>query len=133
MAAIAAAHNIPYVATACPGYPFDLMNKARKAAFTKGPAYLHVMAPCPTGWRMDTRFGVKASKLAVQTGIFPLYEVENGQYFLSKKGKNRKPIEEYLKIQGRFKHLKKEDIETIQESVDKRYAELEWLASRLEN
>ncbi|RLC22569.1 MAG: pyruvate synthase subunit beta [Deltaproteobacteria bacterium] len=133
MAAIAAAHNIPYVATACPGYPFDLMNKARKAALTPGPAYLHVLAPCPTGWRMDTRFGVRISKLAVDTRVFPLYEIIDGQYVLSKKGKKNKPVEDYLKIQGRFKHLRKESVKTIQENADKRFAELEWLAGSIKN
>ena len=133
MAAIAAAHNIPYVATACPGYPFDLMNKARKAALTPGPAYLHVLAPCPTGWRMDTRFGVRISKLAVDTRVFPLYEIIDGQYVLSKKGKKNKPVEDYLKIQGRFKHLRKESVKTIQENADKRFAELEWLAGGIKN
>lgn len=130
MARIAAAHNIPYVATACPGYPFDLMNKARRAAATPGPAYLHVIAPCPTGWRMDTRYAVKISKLAVDSRVFPLYEVINGQYVLSKKGKRAKPVEAYLKMQGRFKHLSEARIKAIQDDVDHRFAELEWLAGR---
>ena len=133
MARIAAAHNIPYVATACPGYPFDLMNKARKAAEIPGPAYLHVMAPCPTGWRMDTRYAVQISKLAVDSRVFPLYEVINGQYVLSKKGKKAKPVEAYLKMQGRFKHLSETQIKVFQDDVEQRFAELEWLASRENN
>ena len=132
VASIAAAHKIPYVATACPGYPFDLMNKARKAAAIPGPAYLHVLSPCPTGWRMDTRYGVKASKLAVDTRVFPLYEVINGQYVLKNKGKKVKPVEEYLKMQGRFRHMDEAQINAVQNDVDSRFAELEWLASRSE-
>lgn len=130
MARIVAAHNIPYVATACPGYPFDLMNKARRAAQTPGPAYLHVMAPCPTGWRMDTRYAVQISKLAVDSRVFPLYEVIDGQYVLSKKSKKSTSVETYLKMQGRFKHLCEARIKSIQKDVDKQFAELEWLAGR---
>lgn len=127
MAKIAAAHNIPYVATACPGYPFDLMNKAKRAANTPGPAYLHVLSPCPTGWKMDTRYAVQISKLAVDTRAFPLYEVVNGQYVLGKHKKNAKPVEEYLKKQGRFKHLNRSQVQEIQEQVFIEFQELERL------
>ncbi len=127
MAKIAAAHNIPYVATACPGYPFDLMNKARRAADTPGPAYLHILSPCPTGWKMDTRYAVQISKLAVDTRAFPLYEVVNGDYKLAKHKKNAPPVEEYLKKQGRFKHLSVSQVEEIQKQVSSDFHELERL------
>ena len=77
---------------------------------------------------MDTRYGVKISKLAVDTRVFPLYEVVNGQYFVDKKGKSAKPVEVYLRMQGRFKHLNKEQIKTIQEDVDRKFDKLQLLA-----
>lgn len=130
LAAIAVEHQIPYVATACPGYPFDLMNKARRAANTPGPAFIHVMVPCPTGWRMDGRYGVRISKLAADCRVFPLYEVIEGRYVLGRQGKKPKPIQEYLKLQGRFKHLDQARVADLQKQVDQRYADLQWKASR---
>jgi len=124
MPLIAVAHNIPYVATACPSYPFDLMEKVKKAADTDGPAYVHVFSVCPTGWRTSPEMGIEIGKLAVQTGVFPLYEVENGKYKLSMKVANRKPVQDYLKPQGRFRHLSEDDIKTIQERTDEEYEKL---------
>ncbi|NWF77395.1 MAG: pyruvate synthase subunit beta [Chloroflexi bacterium] len=124
MVAIAAAHDIPYVATACPSYRFDLMKKVRKGAEVKGPAYVHILSPCPTGWRYSTELTVKIGQLAVQTGIFPLYEIENGRYRLNADPPKLKPIEEYLKLQGRYRHLTGEQIERIQEMVNEDYAKL---------
>ena len=80
MPAIAAAHDIPYVATACPSYYRDLMNKVKKAMEVKGPSYIQILSPCPTGWRCPTDNAIEVGRLAVQTGMFPLYEVENGKY-----------------------------------------------------
>ena len=124
MPLIAAAHNIPYVATACPSYPFDLMDKVKKAADTDGPAYVHIFSVCPTGWRTSPEMGIEIGKLAVQTGVFPLYEVENGKYKLSMKVANRKPVQDYLKPQGRFRHLSEDDIKLIQERTDEEYEKL---------
>jgi pyruvate ferredoxin oxidoreductase beta subunit len=121
---IAVSHNIPYVATASPGYPFDLMNKVRKGADVKGPAYVHIFSPCPTGWRHATDLAVEIGRLAVETGIFPLYEVENGRYKLNVERPKLKPVEEYLKTQGRFRHLLDEEIGRIQEHVDEECAKL---------
>ncbi len=118
---IAVAHGIPYVATGCPAYPYDLMNKARKAAAIEGPAYLHVFSPCPTGWRTLSDDAIEIGRLAVKTGVFPLYEVEYGKYKLNVKSKELIPVEEYLKTQGRFRHLKEEHIKIIQEEVNKNY------------
>ncbi len=123
MPAIAVAHNIPYVATASPSYPFDLMEKVKKAAEVNGPAYVHVLSVCPTGWRTPTSQSVAMGKLAVQTGIFPLYEVENGKYKLNV-DKELKPVAEYLKKQGRFRHLSDEEIEKILARVTEDYARL---------
>jgi len=122
--AIVAAHDIPYVATASPSYPFDLMNKVKKGAEVKGPAYIHVLSVCPTGWRLPTELTIEIGRLAVETGVFPLYEVENGHYKLNVDRPKLRPVEEYLKPQGRFRHLSPEQMEKIQEKVNKKYAEL---------
>ena len=118
------AHNIPYVATASPGYPFDLMNKVKKGAEINGPAYVHLLSPCPTGWRSPSNLSVKLGKLAVETAIFPLYEVENGHYKLNVDPPKLKPVEEYLKPQGRFRHLLEGEVKEIQEHVNEEYAKL---------
>jgi len=124
MALIAAAHDIPYVATACPSYRFDLMKKVRKGAEVKGPAYVHIYSPCPTGWRYSTNLTVEIGQLAVQTGIFPLYEIENGRYRLNADPPSLRPIEGYLRMQGRYRHLASEEIEKIQQMVNEDYARL---------
>jgi pyruvate ferredoxin oxidoreductase beta subunit len=124
MPAIAAAHDIPYVATACHSYPFDLMNKITKAVAVEGPSYIHILSVCPTGWRLASELTIRAGRLAVQTGIFPLYEIENGKYTLNFDFPQLRPVEEYLKLQGRFRHLNKETIAQIQNRVTEKYAEL---------
>ncbi len=124
MPAIAAAHNIPYVATACPSYPFDLMTKVSKAVATNGPSYLHILSVCPTGWRCPAEKTIRIGRLAVQTGIFPLYEVENGKYKLNVAPPKLKPVSEYLKLQGRFRHLSDDVIDEIQQRVNEEYSNL---------
>ncbi len=124
MAAIAAAHNIPYVATACPSYPIDLVQKARKAAAAEGAAYLHILSVCPTGWRSAPENSIKLGRLAVETGIFPLYEVENGKYRLSIDFPKLKSVKEYIRLQGRFRHLTDSMIDEIEERVHREYEQL---------
>jgi pyruvate ferredoxin oxidoreductase beta subunit len=124
MPAIAAAHDIPYVATACHSYPFDLMTKISKAMAVEGPSYIHVLSVCPTGWRLAPELTIRAGRLAVQTGIFPLYEIEKGEYTLNFDFPQLRPIEDYFKLQGRFRHLSKETIAQIQERVTAKYAKL---------
>ena len=124
MAAIAAAHNIPYVATACPSYHFDLMKKVMKGAEVKGPAYVHIFSPCPTGWRYRSDLAIEIGRLAVQTGIFPLYEIEYGRYRLNADPPKLKPVEEYLKLQGRYRHLTDEQVQEIQQMVNEDYVKL---------
>jgi len=132
MPGIAVAHDIPYVATACPSYPFDLMDKVSKGVATNGPAYIHILSVCPTGWRCPTELGVRIGRLAVETGIFPLYEVENGKYKLSLDFPKLKPVYEYMELQGRFRHLSDEAINEIQQRVTAEYAKLkEKVASSL--
>jgi pyruvate ferredoxin oxidoreductase beta subunit len=127
--AIVAAHDIPYVATACPSFPFDLLKKVEKAKNINGPSYLHVLAVCPTGWRCGANETIEMGKLAVRSGIFPLYEIENGKLTINVDTPKLKPVEEYLKAQGRFRHLAAEDIAKIQETVTSEYADLKEKAS----
>ena len=124
MPAIAAAHDIPYVATACPSYPFDMMAKVAKGAAIHGPAYVHILSVCPTGWRSATNLTIRIGRLAVETGMFPLYEVENGKYKLSIDLPRLRPVQDYLKLQGRFRHLSEETINEIQNRVSEEYAKL---------
>jgi pyruvate ferredoxin oxidoreductase beta subunit len=105
LTAIIAAHGVPYVAQASISHWKDLTTKAEKAFNTPGPAFLNVFAPCPRGWRTPSSKTVEIAKLAVQTGFWPVYEVEDGVWRQTVKVANRKPIEEFLKPQGRFKHL----------------------------
>ncbi len=124
MPAIAAAHNIPSVATACPSYPFDLMAKVEKGASTLGPAYIHILSVCPTGWRCATDLTIRIGRLAVETGTFPLYEIENGKYRLNFDFPQLRPVTDYMKLQGRFRHLSEGIIDKIQQRVSADYAEL---------
>jgi len=125
MPAIIAAHGSPYVATASIAYAPDMMKKVKKAAEIKGPTYVHVHAPCSTGWKFDGSKTIEVGKLAVETALWPLYEMENGEITAVRKIKNRKPVEEYLKVQGRFKHLftmaggENPQIKKIQEIADR--------------
>ncbi len=126
---IMAAHNIPYVAqTTFIGNLSDLANKAHRAIYTEGAAFLNVMSPCPRGWRYPTELLMKVTKAAVDTCVWPLYEVVDGKYTLSYKPKNKLPVEEYLKMQGRFAHMFKPGSEWMlqqaQQEVDRSWNEL---------
>jgi pyruvate ferredoxin oxidoreductase beta subunit len=124
MPAIVAAHDIPYVATACPGYPFDMMEKVKKGLAVNGPAFISVFSVCPTGWRSAPDLSVRLGRLAVETGIFPLYEVENGKYTLNFDPSPLRPVQDYLKLQGRFRHLSEGMVKQIQDRVIKDYEAL---------
>ncbi|OGC85575.1 MAG: pyruvate ferredoxin oxidoreductase [candidate division Zixibacteria bacterium RBG_16_43_9] len=123
MPAIAAAHGIPYVATASVAYLKDLEKKVKKALDIVGPKYLQIHAPCPLGWAHEPYDTIKVAKLAVQTGLIPLYEMENGVITSVRKIAKKAPVEEYLKLQGRFRHLFKKpgfekELERIQAMAD---------------
>ncbi len=120
-------HGVPYVATACISHPQDLIKKVEKAKETNGPAYIHVLCPCPPGWGYDSSETVEIGELAVNTGMWVLYEVEDGEFRLTYRPRERKPVEEYLKRQKRFQHLTEEEIEEIQRMVDEQWKELERL------
>lgn len=129
LAGVMAAHEIPYVAqSAITQNMKDLYEKAEKAIYTPGPAFLNVLAPCPRGWRYDTPKLLEISKLAVDTCVWPLYEVVNGEWKLTYKPKEKLPVEEWLKPQGRFKHLFEKNnahlLEDLQKEVDVRWEKL---------
>jgi len=122
---IMVAHNIPYVATACNSYPIDFMNKVKKAREINGPAYIHCLSVCPTGWRCPSEACIKMGRLAVEAGVFPLYEVEQGRYKMTVSMPEKlRPIQDYIKHQGRFRHLVPEQIETFQERTNLEYKKL---------
>jgi pyruvate ferredoxin oxidoreductase beta subunit len=115
---ICAAHGIPYAATATVGYPQDLMSKVKKALKIKGPKFLHVHVPCPLGWIYPMEKTMEIARIAVNTGLFPVVEFEFDKLVRSRKiGKTRQPVEDYLKAQGRFKHLFKEGGEPELEKI----------------
>ena len=99
------AHRPVYAATATPAFPKDLEGKMRRALAEKGPRYLHVLVPCPLGWRFDPRLTVKVARLAVQSNLFPLAEWRNGVLEKVKRIGSPVPVEDYLRAQGRFRHL----------------------------
>lgn len=117
------AHGI-YVATALPNFPTDLFKKIKKARDIKGPAFIHLLCPCPTGWEFDPAIAMEIGRLAFETGVWILYEYENGHRTITRLPKPKKPVEEYLKKQGRFEHLTAQNIAEIQKDIDKRYQEL---------
>lgn len=123
------AHNIPYVAQTTLFKNFkDMHEKADKALHKEGPAFMNVLAPCPRGWRYSSEFLMEMCKLAVETCFWPLFEVEDGVWRLTYKPKDKLPIEEFLRPQGRFRHLfrpeKTEIIAQIQAQVDKEWEDL---------
>ena len=129
LTAIVAAHNVPYAAqTTFLGDFRDLHNKAHKAIYTKGACFLNVLAPCPRGWRYETEDLAEICRLAVETCVWPLYEIEEGVWRLTYEPKKKLPVEEFLAKQGRFKHMFAKGsewmIEETQEYVDRQWEEL---------
>ncbi|MCY0859861.1 MAG: pyruvate synthase subunit PorB [Sulfolobaceae archaeon] len=134
------AHKVPYIATASVGYPIDFIEKLKKAQQIKGFKYIHLHAPCPVGWRFDPGMTVEVAKLAVQTGMWILFEAENGKIRISPTSrpyankKNRTPLEEYLKLQGRFEKVTPEMIKKMYEEIDNNWRillELEEITSKI--
>ena len=117
MLALAAAHKIPYLASASVGYVRDLRRKIEKAKATSGPSYIHIHAPCPTGWGYESAKTIEVARAAVETGAWPLYEVEKGRTRITVKVGELRPVAEYLKLQDRFRHLSDAGFEAIQAQV----------------
>jgi len=128
LTAICAAHGIPYAATAAPHRARDLMQKVQKAVSADGPAFLCVLSPCPRGWRYKPEDTMAMCKLAAETCAWPIYEIENGKVAVNYKPKEKKPIVEWLKSQGRFKHLfspqNEKLLAEIQADVDRKWERL---------
>jgi len=127
---IMVAHDVPYVAQASIGFHRDLNKKVTKALATKGPSFINVLSSCHRGWRINPADSLKYSKLGVDTCLWPLYEVVNGVYKLTYKPREKKPLEEWLKGQGRFNHLFKPEnadmLMTFQKYVDHKWNTLLW-------
>jgi pyruvate ferredoxin oxidoreductase beta subunit len=122
---IMAAHGIPYVAQASPGNWMDLMKKVQKAFEIKGPKFLNVIAPCNRGWRSKTNDAITLAKLAVETCYWPLYEIENGVTKITIKPKEKKPLTDFLKPQGRFKHMFSPENENMLKQAQE-YVDAQW-------
>ena len=135
LASIIADHDVPYVAQTTLLQDFkDIHRKSEKAIYTEGASFLNIMTPCPRGWRYDASEIMKICKLAVETCYWPLFEVDHGKWILSYEPKKKLPIEDFLRPQGRFKHLFKkgnEDLlEAFQKEVDRRWEDLQYKCAR---
>ena len=128
LTAIVAAHNIPYAAQASAAYWADMTKKTRKAFDTEGPTFINTISNCNLGWKNKPQDTVKILKMAVDTCYWPLFEVENGEWRLTYKPKEKVPIIEWFKLQGRFKHLLKPEnqhlVDAFQAEVDRRWEKL---------
>jgi pyruvate/2-oxoacid:ferredoxin oxidoreductase beta subunit len=120
---IIAEHGVPYIATASVAFPDDFIKKFMTAKNIKGLRFIRVLTPCPTGWKVNPAQSIKIARMAVQSGIFPLYEINNGDLSLNYIDKSRS-VEDYLKLQGRFAHLKRKDIINIQKDIDKNWKKI---------
>jgi pyruvate/2-oxoacid:ferredoxin oxidoreductase beta subunit len=127
---IMAAHRIPYAATACIGFPDDLMGKVKRAKEIRGTRFLHLLSPCPTGWKTEEHMSPKVAAAAVETNIFPLYEIVNGLEYTLNYVSRGLPVEAYLSLQGRFKHLAPEQVKEIQAETDRKWVDLKEKAAR---
>lgn len=123
VADIMISQGVPYVATATIAYPEDLIRKFQKAKEMKGPKFIQILAPCPTGWYYPPEKSIEISRLAVQSKVFPLFEYSNGAFKVTRPPKAI-PVKEYLAPQERFSHLNEDEIEEIQKDVDDRWEDL---------
>ena len=121
---IVAAHDITYAATASVGYLEDFMRKVQKAKETKGTSYIHVFAPCPTGWGYEANLTIDLAKQAVDSGLWYLAEYENGEFTLNRNPKEFASVEKYLSAQSRFKHLTEDNIKVIKDQRDKKWQKM---------
>jgi len=122
--AILAAHRIPYLATASIAFPEDLARKVKKAKSIKGTRFIHILIPCPPGWRFQSDLTIRLSRLAVETRAFPLFEVDHGMRYQLSPMPRKIPVKEYVRLQGRFSHLSEKQMEAIQKEIDTKWEEL---------
>jgi len=118
------AHSIPYIATASVAYPDDLVRKFRKVRNIKGTKFIHLLSPCPPGWKIVSADSIRVTRLATQAKIFPIYEIENGRFHINVLPEKEVHVGDYLKAQGRFKGVNKDLIQRLQEWVDGNWSEL---------
>jgi len=128
---ILAAHRIPYVAACTVAYPHDLVAKVRKARSIQGSKFINILTPCPPGWKMKPNLSIKVARLAVTTNVYPIYEIFNGSRLVLKDNPNPRPVEEYLKAQGRFSHLDENAVRMIQGYVDQNWEQLRKAADEI--
>ncbi len=124
MVEIMAAHGIPYAASACSCFPDDLRGKVERAKKIRGMKYIHVLSPCPTGWRFQERLTPNVGRLAVETKYYPLYDVRNGKEYKITHAPRGLPVKDYLAVQGRFKHLSPREMREVQKDVDRSWGDL---------
>lgn len=126
--AIMAAHRIPYAATAAVAYPDDVVRKAERAREIRGTRFLHLLCPCPPGWQIPSERSIEFARLAVESRVFPLYEVFHGEEYRLAEADRVLPVSRYFEAQGRFSHLTVEDWGMIQQQVDRNWSRLSQLA-----
>jgi pyruvate ferredoxin oxidoreductase beta subunit/2-oxoisovalerate ferredoxin oxidoreductase beta subunit len=128
MEKIMLAHGIPYVASASVAYPDDLVRKFEKAKTIRGTRFIHLLSPCPPGWRIDSAKSITVTRMATQSKIFPIYEIEEGAHRVNVIPEKTIPVEDYLRAQGRFRQMGGEMMQAVQMQVDRRWQELLLLA-----
>jgi 2-oxoisovalerate ferredoxin oxidoreductase beta subunit len=124
MEKIMLAHGIPYVATASVAYPDDMIKKFKKARTIKGTKFIHLLSPCPPGWRIDPAMSIRITRMATQAKVFPIYEVENGKYKINVYPEKEIPLKEYLNTQGRFRQITEDMLNGAQERADRNWESL---------
>ncbi|MBW2094160.1 MAG: 3-methyl-2-oxobutanoate dehydrogenase subunit beta [Deltaproteobacteria bacterium] len=128
MEKIMLAHGVPYIASASVAYPDDLIRKFEKAKTIHGTRFIHLLSPCPPGWRIDSAKSITVTRMATQSCIFPIYEIEEGTYTVNVIPEKKIPVEDYLLAQGRFRQMEEEMVRAVQAEVDRRWQELLTLA-----
>lgn len=121
-------HNIPYIATASVAYPDDVIEKFKKARGIKGTRFIHLLSPCPPGWRIDSAKSIQVTRMATQAKVFPIYEIANGKYKINVQPERSLSVKEYLKAQGRFRQIPEDMVAAAQQLADRKWEELVQLA-----
>jgi pyruvate ferredoxin oxidoreductase beta subunit len=121
---VALANEFSYVATACPSHPFDLIEKVRRAWNATGDSYVHILCPCPIGWEFPYENTVRLGRMAVETLLFPLYEIAGGFYHITVEEPQARPVADYIKKQKRFSHWKAPQVAALQNEVNEAYNQL---------
>ena len=122
--ALAVARGFHYAATACPSYPFDLIDKVKRGAESEGDSYIHILSPCPVGWDFESELTINIGRLAVECALFPLYETVMGTTRLTIDHPKLRPVEQYLTRQKRFAHVRPSEYRALQSEIDRQYAQL---------